>query len=183
MKDSLIKRLNKTKHNGDIYTELDTYGCRADVVLLKDDTFHAWECKSDSDTLKRFIEEQRWGYSYFFDYVTLVITPKHLVKALALLEAPTPLFKKGCIWGLMLSDGKVVKEPKLNMYRKDLHLLRKLWKRDLLTEFKKRKIKGYSKLSCWEMRKLLLANLAPDEIRKLVRFYILEHKTNPFTYE
>ncbi|BCR27083.1 hypothetical protein KAM448_33560 [Aeromonas caviae] len=60
---------------------VDKYARRADIVLLKKDELHAYEIKSDADSLTR-LDGQISKYLEYFDKVTVVVTRKHTEKAL-----------------------------------------------------------------------------------------------------
>ena len=164
---------------GDIYSEFYTDAAQADLAVLCDDKFVGLEIKSSSDTLKRFIETQRWGYTYFFDDLWLVVDNKHVEKAIELLSKdfyklnPDP-------WGLMSIGprGKLTvhKEPSQNSNRKPLYLVKRLWKADLVQELKAREQRGYSKLTSAKLRRLLLSLIKPEELRPLIRKYARLHE-------
>ncbi|USV57746.1 sce7726 family protein [Aeromonas encheleia] len=60
---------------------VDNYARRADIVLLKKNELHAYEIKSDADSLVR-LDGQISKYLEYFDKVTVVVTRKHTEKAL-----------------------------------------------------------------------------------------------------
>jgi hypothetical protein len=66
--------------------ELPTGTTRADVVHITPAFMHGYEVKGDGDTLQR-VKNQLKCYSEVYDFVTFVVTEKHLAKLLPLLPA------------------------------------------------------------------------------------------------
>ncbi len=66
--------------------ELPTGTTRADVVHITEHFMHGYEVKSDGDTLQRVANQLRC-YGEVYDFVTFVVTEKHLAKLLPLLPA------------------------------------------------------------------------------------------------
>jgi hypothetical protein len=64
--------------------ELPTGSTRADVVHITSDFMHGYEVKGDGDTLQR-VENQLRCYAEVYDFVTFIVTEKHLAKLLPLL--------------------------------------------------------------------------------------------------
>ncbi|MGI4741527.1 MAG: sce7726 family protein [Janthinobacterium lividum] len=64
--------------------ELPTGTTRADVVHITEHFMHGYEVKGDGDTLQR-VQNQLRCYAEVYDFVTFVITEKHLPKLLPLL--------------------------------------------------------------------------------------------------
>lgn len=63
---------------------IGNYARRADLVLIKNNELHAYEVKSEYDSLVR-LEGQISKYLEFFDKVTVVLTRKHINKAKTML--------------------------------------------------------------------------------------------------
>ena len=61
--------------------ELPTGTTRADVVHITEAFMHGYEVKGDGDTLQR-VENQLRCYAEVYDFVTFVVTEKHLPKLL-----------------------------------------------------------------------------------------------------
>jgi len=61
--------------------ELPTGSTRADVVHITPDFMHGYEVKGDGDTLHRVANQLRC-YGEVYDFVTFVVTEKHLPKLL-----------------------------------------------------------------------------------------------------
>jgi hypothetical protein len=61
--------------------ELPTGSTRADVVHITEHFMHGYEVKGDGDTLQR-VENQLRCYAEVYDFVTFVVTEKHLPKLL-----------------------------------------------------------------------------------------------------
>jgi hypothetical protein len=64
--------------------ELPTGSTRADVVHITEHFMHGYEVKGDGDTLQRVANQLRC-YGEVYDFVTFVVTEKHLPKLLLLL--------------------------------------------------------------------------------------------------
>ena len=64
--------------------ELPTGTTRADVVHITEHFMHGYEVKGDGDTLQRVANQLRC-YGEVYDFVTFVVTEKHLAKLLPLL--------------------------------------------------------------------------------------------------
>ena len=67
---------------GGVYIdELPTGSTRADVVHITEHFMHGYEVKGDGDTLQR-VENQLRCYAEVYDFVTFIVTEKHLPKLL-----------------------------------------------------------------------------------------------------
>jgi hypothetical protein len=64
--------------------ELPTGTTRADVVHITEHFMHGYEVKGDGDTLQRVANQLRC-YGEVYDFVTFIVTEKHLAKLLPLL--------------------------------------------------------------------------------------------------
>ena len=64
--------------------ELPTGTTRADVVHITEQFMHGYEVKGDGDTLQRVANQLRC-YGEVYDFVTFVVTERHLLKLLPLL--------------------------------------------------------------------------------------------------
>ncbi|MBH8558905.1 sce7726 family protein [Hymenobacter negativus] len=64
--------------------ELPTGTTRADVVHITEHFMHGYEVKGDGDTLQRVANQLRC-YGEVYDFVTFIVTEKHLPKLLLLL--------------------------------------------------------------------------------------------------
>lgn len=85
MNDPEIRALLYPLLPGGVYIdELPTGTTRADVVHVTEHFLHGYEVKGDSDTLQR-VPNQLRCYGEVYDFVTFVVTEKHLPKLLPLL--------------------------------------------------------------------------------------------------
>ncbi|MBC6698010.1 sce7726 family protein [Hymenobacter sp. BT190] len=85
MNDPAIRALLYPRLAGGVYIdELPTGTTRADVVHITPDFLHGYEVKGDADTLQR-VPNQLRCYGEVYDFVTFVVTEKHLPKLLPLL--------------------------------------------------------------------------------------------------
>jgi len=85
MNDPEIRALLYPLLVGGVYIdELPTGSTRADVVHITPDFMHGYEVKGDGDTLVR-VARQLSCYGSVYDFVTFVVTEKHLSKLLPLL--------------------------------------------------------------------------------------------------
>jgi hypothetical protein len=69
---------------GVVVDELPTGSTRADVVHITEHFMHGYEVKGDGDTLQRVANQLRC-YAEVYDFVTFIVTEKHLPKLLPLL--------------------------------------------------------------------------------------------------
>ena len=82
MNDPEIRaRLYASLQGGVYIDELPTGTTRADVVHVTEAFMHGYEVKGDNDTLQR-VENQLRCYAEVYDFVTFVVTEKHLPKLL-----------------------------------------------------------------------------------------------------
>jgi hypothetical protein len=87
MNDPEIRaRLYPLLRGGVHIDELPTGTTRADVVHITDAFMHGYEVKGDGDTLQR-VENQLRCYAEVYDFVTFIVTEKHLPKLLPRLPA------------------------------------------------------------------------------------------------
>ena len=87
MNDPEIRALLYPLLTGGAYVdELPTGTTRADVVHITPAFMHGYEVKGDGDTLQRVANQLRC-YGEVYDFVTFVVTAKHLPKLLPLLPA------------------------------------------------------------------------------------------------
>jgi hypothetical protein len=85
MNDPEIRaRLYALLQGGVYIDELPTGSTRADVVHITEHFMHGYEVKGDGDTLQRVANQLRC-YAEVYDFVTFVVTEKHLPKLLPLL--------------------------------------------------------------------------------------------------
>ncbi|MDB5267651.1 MAG: hypothetical protein JWP58_691, partial [Hymenobacter sp.] len=85
MNDPAIRALLYPLLTGGVHIdELPTGTTRADVVHITPDFMHGYEVKGDGDTLQRVANQLRC-YGEVYDFVTFIITKKHLPKLLPLL--------------------------------------------------------------------------------------------------
>jgi hypothetical protein len=82
MNDPEIRaRLYPLLQGGVVIDELPTGTTRADVVHITEAFMHGYEVKGDGDTLAR-VENQLRCYAEVYDFVSFVVTEKHLPKLL-----------------------------------------------------------------------------------------------------
>jgi len=82
MNDPEIRaRLYPLLQGGVVIDELPTGTTRADVVHITEAFMHGYEVKGDGDTLQR-VENQLRCYAEVYDFVTFIVTEKHLPKLL-----------------------------------------------------------------------------------------------------
>ena len=85
MNDPEIRALLYPLLSSGVYIdELPTGTTRADVVHITSDFMHGYEIKGNADTLQRVANQLRC-YGEVYDFVTFVVTEKHLLKLLPLL--------------------------------------------------------------------------------------------------
>ena len=85
MNDPEIRALLYPLLTGGVHIdELPTGTTRADVVHITEHFMHGYEVKGDADTLQRVANQLRC-YGEVYDFVTFIVTEKHLAKLLPLL--------------------------------------------------------------------------------------------------
>jgi hypothetical protein len=85
MNDPEIRALLYPLLSGGVHIdELPTGSTRADVVHITEQFMHGYEVKGDGDTLLRVANQLRC-YGEVYDFVTFIVTEKHLAKLLPLL--------------------------------------------------------------------------------------------------
>ncbi|WP_375419370.1 sce7726 family protein [uncultured Hymenobacter sp.] len=85
MNDPAIRALLYPLLHGGVHVdELPTGTTRADVVHLTEEFMHGYEIKGERDTLLR-VPNQLRCYAEVYDFVTFVVTEKHLLALLPLL--------------------------------------------------------------------------------------------------
>ncbi|SET53647.1 sce7726 family protein [Hymenobacter actinosclerus] len=85
MNDADIRPLLYPLLTGGVFIdELPTGTTRADVVHITEQFMHGYELKGDADTLQR-VPRQLPCYGRAYDFVTFVVTEKHLARLLPLL--------------------------------------------------------------------------------------------------
>lgn len=85
MNDPAIRALLYPLLTEGVYIEeLPTGGTRADLVHITEQYMHCYEIKGSSDTMQRVVS-QLGHYMLVYDFVTFVVTEKHLPKLLPLL--------------------------------------------------------------------------------------------------
>jgi hypothetical protein len=85
MNDPEIRALLYPLLLGGVYIdELPTGTTRADVVHVTEHFMHGYEVKGDGDTLQRVANQLRC-YGEVYDFVTFIVTEKHLARLLPLL--------------------------------------------------------------------------------------------------
>jgi len=85
MNDPAIRALLYPLLVGGVYVdELPTGSTRVDVVHITEHFMHGYEVKGDGDTLQR-VSRQLTCYAAAYDFVTFIVTEKHLLKLLPLL--------------------------------------------------------------------------------------------------
>ena len=85
MNDPVIRALLYPLLTGGVHIdELPTGTTRADVVHITEHFMHGYEVKGDGDTLQRVANQLRC-YGEVYDFVTFIVTEKHLPKLLPLL--------------------------------------------------------------------------------------------------
>jgi hypothetical protein len=140
--------------------------CRIDLAVVNGQ-LHAYEIKSDADTLER-LATQATAYNSVFDRITIAAGRRHADKVLA----SVPEW-----WGLMtaVSDGTnvtLLRERAAcdNAQVDSVAVASLLWRDELVSVLKERCAgRGLSGLPRWRLRKLLAALLPITELKAVVR--------------
>jgi hypothetical protein len=136
IRSALLEELRIQYGDPDNDLIIEEFGCkkaRADVAVING-SLHAFEIKSDSDSLER-LPSQMQAYQDVFEYITLVCGRRLLDRA----HAVIPKY-----WGLQKAifiDGKVVlreiRTAKFNQNQNALALAHMLWKTEALSCLRK----------------------------------------------
>ena len=143
---------------------------RADIVVVGDE-LHAYEIKSDRDTLAR-LERQAEVYGLTMDRVTLVVTRRHLEEA----KSVVPRW-----WGILRADEgreglsfSTVRRGRRNGHRDPRALVELPWLSDALQLLEARGItrglKGRPRRVIWDR---ICQEVALDEVATAVRAQLL----------
>jgi len=115
---------------------IEEFGCksaRVDVAVVNG-SLHAYEIKSDSDSLAR-LSSQIEAYQAVFEYVTLIVGERLLAGARNIVPKSWGLQKAG------FTNGKVVlrqlRKPTFNRAQNPLALAKMLWKREAIAVLRK----------------------------------------------
>lgn len=152
---------------------VEEFGCktaRADVAVING-SLHAYEIKSDSDSLDR-LSSQIAAYQGVFEYVTLICGQRLLDRARVTIPG---------WWGLQKAEyreGRIVlrrlRVPRLNPSQDSLALARMLWKTETLTCLRKHGHKVVTAKNSADEVSRALAVLIPipvltNEVRQAIR--------------
>jgi hypothetical protein len=169
----LLADLSERYNDKDHDLIVEEFGCnsaRTDIAVING-ALHAFEIKSDSDSLDR-LPSQMQAYEGVFEYITLVCGRRLLKRA----RATIPRW-----WGLQKAehrDGCVVlhqlRAPKLNPRQNALSLAKMLWKKEALTCLRKYGHRVVtSRHSADEVSKAVADNIPvsilTDEVRQAIK--------------
>jgi hypothetical protein len=169
----LVSDLRETYNDKDHDLVVEEFGCntaRTDVAVING-ALHAFEIKSDSDTLDR-LPSQVAAYQGVFQYVTLVCGERLLSHAREAIPKWWGIQKARC------EDGVVVllpiRTPKLNPKQDTLSLAQMLWKTEALRCLRKHGHKIVtSKNSADEVAQAVAENIPinilSDEVRQAIK--------------
>ena len=161
-----LKAKYSDKNNDLIVEEFGCKTARADVAVING-VLHAYEIKSDSDSLDR-LPSQIDAYQGVFEYVTLVCGHRLLERAR--IEVPK-------WWGLQkaeLKNGTVaireIRAPKPNPSQSPLAVAKMLWKTEALAVLRKYGRKGAtSRCTADEVWNIVAAHIPVAELTNEVR--------------
>lgn len=145
---------------------------RADVAAFSEDGFHAYEIKSDHDTLRR-LPGQLAAYATLFHQVTIISGPRYLAKVEALAPA----------WmGLVLVDGQgqvqLERPPGINPTPP--LTAQALWITEAQALCRIHGLRGYSRLTSWTLPAFLHERLPAAVIDAWVLTCIRHRYPAPF---
>lgn len=180
IKRALANHLNCVRGSipGMLLEELQLNGgeIRADVVDAYD--LHCYEIKSEGDSLKRLLG-QGSRYARVFDHVTLVTTERHLKKAM-------PMLPKW--WGILLVPEdehavfRQVRVAKPNKGQEPEVLATLLKREECLSIMNSRgAARGWRSKSLYMLQERVADLLTLDELREVVRTYLLRRGEAPST--
>lgn len=114
----ITKLLNKnTAEDITVINEftIENYSRRVDLALIKNNELHAYEVKSEYDSLRR-LEGQVLKYSEYFDKITVVLSRKHIQKALHKLPSYIEVIEFDNGWLKTIHRGKKLPIKKKNSF-------------------------------------------------------------------
>lgn len=146
----------------------------ADIAVING-KIHGFEIKSEHDTLER-LETQIEFYNEVFDTVTIVLSSKHLSKAIELIPK---------WWGIYCVESNdtehyidIKKEPLLNNSVSLFNLCQLLWKPELLNLLIKNGVnKGIKSKTRRELARIVANSLEENTIKKYVRQTLKNRET------
>ncbi|MFA1819557.1 sce7726 family protein [Virgibacillus oceani] len=149
-----------------IVNELDVCSGSAimDIAVING-KIHGFEIKSEFDTLER-LQTQGKYYNKVFDTVTLVVSDKHIEKAIDLIPE---------WWGIYSvvtnqDSIEVVRNPKLNESINVFSLSLMLWKPELICLLNEHGItKGLKSKTRRELSKITTESVNPSDIKSFVK--------------
>lgn len=103
---------------------VDNFSRRVDIAVLRNNKFYGFEIKSDLDTLKR-LKGQVDKYLDFFDKVIVVVSGKHLGKALEMLP------ENVAIWEVCEGKIRVARRGRLKAIKNNASFIKLMDVRDL----------------------------------------------------
>lgn len=164
IREALVVHLRVWRRHARFINEMGVNhgAARIDLAVI-DDTLDGYEIKGPQDDLRR-LEGQAVAYSQVFDRLTLVVTERHLERAVCLV--PT-------WWGLTLVDAsrsviRSLRHPGANPAADPVSIARLLWQSELAAVLQARDGRRPSGSSA-ALRRRLVAEVSPGEVRAVVR--------------
>ena len=134
----------------------------ADILLIENTSIHAFEIKSAVDSLDR-LKEQTTDYLDTFDYVTLVVSKKHVSEARKLITDYVGIVSFDDETGQL----KQLRKPQKRLRQRKEYLLNFLWRADLLKIVRKKSpINGQAPEASY-LRRKALEIYSKDEIHDM----------------
>lgn len=139
----------------------------ADVVGIAKHQMVGYEIKSDQDNLDRLPRQIKY-YTWVFDKNYIVVSTKYKDRIVE--HIPDS-------WGvLVVTDHIEVARVALktkNDYKTSYNLL---WKQEIITKFKKDRIRGYSNKPMWKLFELVKSSYTQDEYEAYIRQSLIQRR-------
>ena len=143
---------------------------RADVVLV-DDRLHCYEIKSDGDKLTRLSKIQIKLYSKVMDFLSVVVTPKHLTSVKRRVPAT---------WGIYTFENNVIQQVRaasISELVEPRALAGLLWKDRALQLLSDNGLeRGFSNKPKWRMHDFIAEQIDMPVIRDAVCLQLKSHR-------
>lgn len=167
----LLKRTSLSEYDNDpeskIVEELSLWatGSRIDIAVINGH-LHGFEIKSAIDTLQR-LPHQIEAYAKVFDYITVVIEPKHYGKVYDLL--PRWVGISVCSQAIKEGSIDVIRLPDLNTAQDGFYIAKLLWRDELIDILKENNIPFKKSQRNWLLCEILSERIETPTLSTIVR--------------
>lgn len=138
---------------------------RADMVAINGE-LHCFEIKSDADTFKR-LDNQMSNYLNVFDQIYFITTEKHIEKIANSLPECVGVYE------IKIKNGNIsferLKAAQKNINTNNHSILNLLWNIEIKYLMKSINLKGYSKMTHYDICNAILDIITEEDLRYYVR--------------